>query len=241
VIHHYEIFDLSTPSIPGTGVRGDDFHPLDLYEMIGREQFMTTFQFKRGSDAAQKYGRNVTGVIFYDFKTKETLEEALRSRADIKTSILKIDTPDSALPTEERKKLKYQGVDLRDLESIASLRYKQKIEFHDTGEKKVPNIIEIKANLSGIDRIVLTQNYLVSKANSGVELIQFEKEELIGLTLGTNDFRIDTRVLEHFGFSKNSLMGNSNIFLAAYGAKERKKSLRRKRNAYMLKQNPSKH
>lgn len=223
MIHHYEIVD--TFGIPGTEVRGDDFHPLDLYEMIGREQFMTTFQFKQGSDAAKKYGRNITGVVFYDFKTKTNLEEALRSRANIVTRELKIDTPFSTLGAEEKKRLKYQGVHLCDLESIAYLRYRKEIEFHNTGEKKIPNIIEIKADLSGIDPIVLSQNYLVSKANSGVELIQFEKEELIGLTLGMNDFRIDSRVLEHFGFSKDSLMRNSNIFLNAYRAKEQRKKL----------------
>jgi hypothetical protein len=47
---------------------------------------------------------------------------------------------------------------------------------------------------------VLFQNLAVSKHNSGIELIPHEKARLIGVTLGINNGRIDSRILKQFGY-----------------------------------------
>ncbi len=76
-----------------------------------------------------------------------------------------------------------------------------------------------------MDVDILNQNYLVSKNNSGTNLIQYEKEQLIGITLALNNGRIDSRILDHIGFNENDLKTNLNIWMSLYKVKERRNQL----------------
>ena len=69
---------------------------------------------------------------------------------------------------------------------------------------------------------MLHQNYLISKVNSGINLVQYEKEQLIGITLAFNNGRIDSRILKHLGFNENDLKENLNIWRQIYEVKERR-------------------
>jgi hypothetical protein len=223
--NHYKIIDYSELGIPSIEVHGDSFHYQDLYELVGRKQFMTIFNLKGGSKSRSQYGESVLGVIYYSFEQTQKLEESFASGIDIDLAVIRIDSPEINLSVQERCDLKYGGVKVSDIEAISFLRYKNETELYDTGEKKVPNIIEIEVDCSDIDPDILYQNYVASKINSNVELILYEKEKFIGIKLGINNGRIDSRILKHLGFSEDSIKTNLNIWYHLYKVKERRGTL----------------
>lgn len=227
----YAIYDYTKLGIPSIEVHGECFCYQDLYELVGRNQFMTTFNLKDGTSSKNQYGESVLGVIYYGFKQTQELEESLSTGAEVDGVRIRIDSPDIKLSHTQRHDLKYRGIEVDDIASILFLPYKNEIERFETGEKKVPNIIEIKMNCSEIDPDILYQNYVVSKINSKVELILYEKEKYIGITLGVNNDRIDSRILDHLGIIKDSIKDNFNIRFHQYQVKERRGTLSEKEAA----------
>lgn len=221
--NHYQIIDSSDLGIPSVEVYGHEFDYLDLFELVGRQQYMTTFRLKEGSEARERFGESVVGVIYYEFETLQKLVGHQTEEIDL--GKIKIDSPAFNECMTDLGDLKYGGIKVADVESIFFLPYKKKNDVYDTGEKVVPNIIEIEADFSGVDSDILRQNYLVTKNNQKVELIHYEKELLVGLTLGLNEGHIDSRILNHLGFNKDSIANNLNIWFHLYGVKERRGTL----------------
>lgn len=101
---------------------------------------------------------------------------------------------------------------------------KKETEFHETGEKKVPNLIPIEIGENetrGVDFNKLQQSLLIIKNNDGVRLTSFEKEELVGLTLALNRRHIDSRILNYLGFNKETAGANLNVQDIYYDARKR--------------------
>jgi len=224
--NHYQIIDYSELGLPSIEVFGDAFHYQDLYEIVGRDQYMTTFTLRSGSESYSKYGESVLGVIFYDHKKLNDIYKALENSTEINQSIIKIDSFERDLTVEKKKHLKYKiGINIFDIKSISFFPHKREVELHETGEKKIPNIVNVEVDFDNFDIDILCQNYLVSKLNSNVELILFEKEQLIGITLGINNGRIDSKILAHLGFNEEDLKTNLNIWFHLYKLKERRGQL----------------
>lgn len=221
----YRLIDYRELGLPSIEVYGDQFHYQDLYEFVGKEQYMTTFQLRKNSESYRQYGNSVLGVIYYDRKSLDVLESSLAKNNEVSKSKIRIDCPSRDITKEEKGNLRYDGVNVADIESISFLLYKREAEKYDTGEKKVPDIIEVEVDCSGMDVDILNQNYLVLKNNSGTNLIQYEKEQLIGITLALNNGRIDSRILDHIGFNENDLKTNLNIWMSLYKVKERRNQL----------------
>lgn len=225
MINNYKIIDYRDLGLPSVAVFGEVFHYQDLYEIVGKKQFMTIFELRKGSRSCCEFGRSVLGVIFYDRKVLDSLEAFLTKGNDVSQEKIRIESPDRALSDRQKLDLRYEGINVIDIESISFFPYKEKSKKYKTGEKKVPNIVEIKVDCSGIDADILNQNYLVSKHNSGVKLINYEKEQLIGITLAINNGKIDSRILKEFGFTEGDLKTNLNIWLSLYKVKARRKLL----------------
>lgn len=174
--NEYRIVDFHDLDIPSIEVYGNQFHYQDLYEIVGCKQYMTTFQLRVGSKSSEEFGLTVVGVINYDHKSLKKLKDSLINGEEISEITVRIDSPDRDLSLEKRANLKYRGLAVSDIEKIFFLPYKSEIEKHESGEKKVPNLIEIGVDTSGIDKDILNQNYLASKINTGTNLVQYEKE-----------------------------------------------------------------
>ena len=223
-------YDITKYALPGTSfieVKGASFSREDLYEMVGKEQYMSTFTFKPGTEASIKFGPTVTGIICYD---KD--EISLFRRLDKEVSVIledgrvRIESPMRELTISQREDLKYGGVSAIDIEHISFIPYKEKVEHHESGEKKVPNIIYIPyKDDPQVDYDILYQNYIASKINSGVVLIQYEIEKFIGITLGINDGHIDSRLLKYLGYDIEKVRSCENIWYHIYKAKERRKTI----------------
>lgn len=222
--NEYKFIDHSSLGLDYIEVYGERFHYIDLYEIVGKSQFMTTFRIRNNSDSFSKFGDSVLGVIFYDRKSLNDLETYHISGNDISLDKIRIDSVRPDVATDKKGDLRYEGLNIDDIESISYLPYKREPETHETGEKKIP-VIEIEFDGTECDIDILTQNYLLSKHNSGTELIQYEKEQLIGITLAFNNGKIDSRILNTFGFSKDDLESNLNIWVSLYEVKKRRNQL----------------
>ncbi len=225
MINQYEIIDYSKFGLPSIDVYGDQFNYIDLYELVGKNQFMTTFTLKFKSNSYALYGSSVLGTIYYDKKNLEILEKSSEINESVVEKKIRIDCPHRNISEAKRMDLKYSGIEIEDIEYISFLAYSQKIEIHETGEKKIPNIINIEVDLDNIDPDKLNRYYLLQKHNSGTELIQYEKEQLIGILLAFNNGTIDSRILQTFGLTLQDIENNLNIWVQIYKVKERKNQL----------------
>jgi len=223
--NQYKIINYSDLGLPSVEVYGERFHYQDIYDLVGKSQFMTTFELKIDSLSFQEYGGSVLGVIFYDRKAISSLENSIQSGCEVPKERIRIDSPSREISEEKRGDVKYRGIRTEDIASISFLPFKRELETYDTGEKKVPDIIEIKVDCSDIDPDILNQNYLASKHKSGTELAQFEKEQLVGITLAFNNGSIDSRVLKTFGFTREDLKTNLEIWMSLYKVKERRNQM----------------
>ena len=159
--NNYQIIDYSELGLPTMEVVGEIFHYQDLYELVGKNQFMTTFKLTEGSASYLEYGDSVLGVIFYDRKTLDFLEASFQAAHEVNKQKIRIDSPCRELNEEKKGDLKYRGITVEDIASISFLTYKRESEIYETGEKKVPDIIEIEVDCSDFDADVLNQNYLL--------------------------------------------------------------------------------
>lgn len=225
--HNYKIIDGSDTGFPFVEVYGDNFCYEDLYEFSGKNHFVTTFKIKLESDSYSKFGESLTGVIIYN--PKETEKLIKQSNTTIVTNDkLKINHLTSGfkkyIKPEIIEDLRYGGLNISDIESICVLMFKEEQEFHETGEKKLPNIIEVEIPdefFRGINNEELERCYLVTKNNDGVKLAGFEKENLVGIMLALNNGHIDSRILKHLGFDRKTMSSNLNIKNRYYQGKER--------------------
>lgn len=223
--NNYKVIDYRDLGLPSVEVYGAEFHYQDLYEIVGKNQFMTTFELRSGSQSHCEFGDSVLGVIFYDRKGLDSLEASFQTVQEISKQRVRIESPDRELSEAKKGNLKFQGINVEDIESISFLPHRKESKRYETGEKKVPDIVEIEVDCSGVDADVLNKNNLVSKHNSGVKLVHYEKEQLIGITLAFNNGSIDSRVLAEFGFIEEDLKTNLNVWISLYKVKERRNLL----------------
>ena len=98
------------------------------------------------------------------------------------------------------------------------------------GRKNVTRLVRKSSNIIyieykddfNVDADKLYQNLIISKINGKTELIPYEKEKFIGITLGINDGHIDSRLLTFLGFDLKNVQSSLNIWYHIYKTKERR-------------------
>lgn len=216
----YEII-IPFPGYPFVEVWGEQFLYSDLYEIVGKQRFMTTFTFKKSSKAYKKYKTDVTGTIFY---SREELIKIVSSDNQFEQDKIRIEIF-MDMEHELKENIKYGGISISDIKVISFTPYKREIEYYASGEKKVPNIIYIDYRPTpNEDYELMYHNLVVRKYNYGTELIEFEKEKLIGITLGKHG-KVDASLLIPLGYNKEKVINCKNIWYHAYLTKERRKTI----------------
>ena len=122
-------YEITRYGIKGTQfieVRGVSFCCEDLYEIVGKNQFMSTFGFKTGTDALNKFGQSVTGVIYYHKDELSLFHRDHEKRATLKNINVKIDSPMRELTLSQREDLKYGGISASDIEYVSFIPYGRK-------------------------------------------------------------------------------------------------------------------
>ena len=191
-MHSTNIYQLA--GITLVQMSGGPFTHHELWKSLGEQQYVATFELKADSEAYKRYGPSVVGRIAYTMGDRREMSRAYDPGP------VRIDSLQPELATEAKKELKYHGFSLESIRIVSFVPLNRPEERHESGEKKLPNVIEIPYDhdpRADVDR--LTQSYLVRKNNDGMELAPFERDQVIGITLGLNDGHIDRRILEHFG------------------------------------------
>jgi hypothetical protein len=89
----YRIIDYQNLGLPNIEVFGEKFHYQDLYELVGKEQYMTTFQLRENSESYREYGVSVLGVIYYDRKSINKLNKSLADKNEVHEGKIGVDCP----------------------------------------------------------------------------------------------------------------------------------------------------
>jgi hypothetical protein len=199
---------------------GGRFTASDIWELVGRDEFLATFHFVPGTKAFHEFGASVAGVPHYSRPERTSAPQSLTDE------IVRVDALMRQLVPEKRKLLKYRGIRADQIATIVFVPYRARPEFHATGEKKVPNVISIPYEHNpSYDPDNLFVSFMVMKLNDGYELIPHEREKFLGITLGRNDGRIDSRLLAHLGYDKKSAEESTNLQYYALTTKQRRASL----------------
>lgn len=213
------MYDLSTYQLGGLTLveaRGAPFSAADLWEVVGEKSRVATFTFAAGSQARAAYGQEIVGVLLYPRLEREGAPAALSPDR------VRMEVTMRGVSAEATRALKYNGISLTDIELVQFVPFDRAVEFHETGEKKIPNIIEIPYEhdpLLNVDGLI--QSYLILKNNAGTELADFEKEKLVGIALGLNNGHIDSRILEHLGFDETSVKDSMEVWFHFLSTKQR--------------------
>jgi len=217
----YEWTELRLNAFPLFHISGEQYDHSDLFQLIGKARHVTTFNFKSGSPAFIEYGESVTGEILY---TKQE-REALEALEVIATDRVKVIPYMAEFDSSKLKALKYeQGFDLKDLDHFIFVPGDKTPSTNEDGIKEIPNVIRIPVkNDPLLDSDRLWQGILCRKNNSGKELLKFEKEHLIGITLALNNRNIDPGIVGHLGYTTETLNRSKEIWNHFFKTKERRK------------------
>lgn len=201
-------------------VDGRPFTCFELWELVGKFDTVATFHFVEGSAAFEQLGPEVSGTINY------TVEERIGMSPESNLDAVKIVPLRGGLSVDQSKRLKYRGVSIVDIRRVSFMPTNRVVERHDSGEKKVPNVITIPYKHDptvNIDR--LRKRYLVTKNNDGIKLIGYEKDVLVGLLLAENEGRIDSRILSYLGHDVKSAEASVDVRYARLSATQRRRAL----------------
>lgn len=198
----YEIFrhEMIEPNL--FEVRGAAFCVEDLFEFVGKDQFVCTFVFRGGSAARATYGRSIVGTVVYSPKQHASLVNQQSAARIEDPDVLRVRClrPDLSQPALDN--LRYRGVSIADVAEISFISFMRPTKRNVDGTKEVPGVAYVELDdTKHIDVDMLFQNLATLKHNAGTELIPYERERLIGVTLGMNDGHIDSRILKQFGFT----------------------------------------
>ncbi len=187
-----------------------------LWYSLGQYEYVATFELEVASAAHAHYGASIVGTVAYTMDDRRDMSQTYNPAA------IRIDCRQPELAVEARKSLKYHGIALADICTVSFVPMQRPNERHASGEKVVPNVVEIPYEHDPrVDFDRLTQSYLVGKHNDGIGLAPYEKNQLIGITLGLNGGHIDRRILKQFGYDAKTAAESIDIAYHRYQTKQR--------------------
>lgn len=210
-------------------IKGQELEYEDLFEIVGKHRYTPCFTLKPGSESFERFGECITGRIFY---TKKELEK-LESKYELgPVKALKIEAAMLEITQIQSDELKYKGIQISDIESLTFCPWATAKEYHDTGETVVPNVITIPIHEDLSRRYNgFVYHLLTGKLHDGVELLDFQKEKLVGIILGMENNQIDPRLLERLGMDPATVGGNENVRFHRHSAKARMQELSEREKA----------
>ena len=114
MIYEYKFIDYTVIGMPTIEVYGENFHYQDLYELVGKNQYMTTFDLKNNTNSLSEIVSNYKkDDLSKDYETSKNEDNKLNTFSD------KYD-----LNLDERTALKelVKGYDKNDNSALESIR-----------------------------------------------------------------------------------------------------------------------
>jgi hypothetical protein len=158
----------------------------ELYAMYGKyDNKYTSIEFHKFSKSAEKFGRNIGGVLTYYKKEREELEDAISQENVPRTNgLVKIDcSNDDKLSDEQKKELVENGFISGDIYEVLASDYPAKKSYKQTGTKEIPNTITVNFDPTDFDPNRAYLWLYGQRITNGDILIDEEIAKFCGLSL----------------------------------------------------------
>ena len=177
----------------------------EIYAMYGQyERKFTSIEFHKYSESAQKYGRNISGIILYGKAEREALEHVIQSGNVPRTNgLVKFESTDEYLSKEQQEQLKNEGFVSGDIYEVLATNIPAPKAFGQVGKKEIPNTIEIKMDPTGFDVNRSNHWLLGQKIKSGYPLTDDEWAKFCGLSFYLEPESVNFDVIQNKGFSED--------------------------------------
>jgi len=158
-----------------------DFTQDKLYSYGGCNDAIFTLTFKKGSASFQIYGEIITVCLIYSLKERKALADdscSLNEKTKVNAELL--NSKDGIL----KEKLKKEGFNIRDIESMIVLPYVKENNTHLSDKKREPNVIGItfETSKNGKDFLGMYE-YLKRLQKNGVGLMPEDVAKYLGYKL----------------------------------------------------------
>lgn len=140
----------------------------DIYKMVGQNDSYCMIEFFSRSQAYEKYGESVHGLVWYKKKDRETLDAAIAQNSYPRTNgIIYLDT--GAKEETIKHALKHDGFEAADIKVLYRVGGENPKKYNQPGIKDIPHTITIKID-SNFDVIAAQQYVLGNYLKMGYSL-----------------------------------------------------------------------
>lgn len=132
------------------------FSKEDVFLAVGQADRSGIFRFYPGSAAYQQYGEQTQGKIIYKKRERDMLEQAVQLNPMPRTDGVICLTSHTYNDSKENiEALKEQGFSAKDIMELLNFSFDDSTpSYTKEGIKEIPNTINIKVDLSGIDPVI---------------------------------------------------------------------------------------
>lgn len=179
----------------------------ELYAMYGQYEKYISIEFHKFSESAQKFGRNIAGVLAYRKSEREELEKVISEENVPRTNgYTKIDCSIYEKITEAQKtELIETGFKSGDIYEVLESDMPKIKSYNQSGRKEIPNTITVNVDPTDFDpnRAFL---WLFSKRiKNGDILIEEEWSKFCGLSLYYEPGSEKFDLIKEKGFDENGV------------------------------------
>lgn len=179
----------------------------ELYAMYGQYEKYISIEFHKFSESAQKFGRNIAGVLAYRKSEREELEKVISEKNVPRTNFYtKIDCSIYEKITEGQKtELLETGFKSGDIYEVLESDMPKIKSYNQSGRKEIPNTITINVDPTDFDpnRAFL---WLFSKRiKNGDILIEDEWSKFCGLSIYYETGCEKFDLIKEKGFDENGV------------------------------------
>ena len=162
----------------------------ELYSMHGQYDKFIGIEFHKLSEAAQKFGRNIGGILVYEKTEREILDKIIHSKDISRTngSVKLRASSNYKLNKDQHRELIQNGFSSGDIYELSVLNIHPEVNaYAQKGRKEIPNTIYVPFDDTGITPAQLGHYLHKQKFTDGYTLIQREWDEFCGYFLYTKE------------------------------------------------------
>jgi hypothetical protein len=177
----------------------------EIYAMYGQfERKYISIEFHKYSKSAEKFGRNISGVIVYSKAERENLEEIIHKDSVPRTNgLVKLESSDENLSVEQKEQLLNEGFTSGDIYEVLAANFPTNKTFGQVGIKEIPNTIELKIDPTGFDVNRSNQWLLSQKIKNGHALTENDWAKFCGLSFYLEPQSVQLDIINQHGFNED--------------------------------------
>jgi hypothetical protein len=177
----------------------------ELYAIYGQYEKYISIEFHKFSESAQKFGRNIAGIINYRKSEREELEKAISEENVPRTNgYAKIDCSNyERLSSVQQKELLEIGFKSGDIYEVLASDLPKVKAYNQAGQKEIPNTINVKFDPTDFDPNRAFLWLLGQRIKNKDILIEEEWSKFCGLSLYSEPGSEKFALIKEKGFDVN--------------------------------------